>query len=137
MAGALPNPNATIDPFLVVETTPFENYDGTRIGVAEIVKNTEGKSALSAFANAENYLHRLYKDVVNDMKKENPTDEEGGLSEKKKEYKEMFNDYKEKYNPTDLSKLINPAPVAGGKKRSKRKTKKSKKHSRRSKKNKK
>jgi hypothetical protein len=134
MAG-LPKTNGTINPVLVVETTPFDNYDGTRIGVAEIVKNTEGKSALSAFANAENYLHRLYKDVVNDMKKENPTVEEGGPAEKKKNYKDMFNDYKEKYNQTDLSKLI--APLAGGKKKLKRKTKKPKKRSRRSKKNKK
>jgi len=128
----------TIKPIIAIETTPFENYDGTHIGVNALIKKTEGQSALSAFGNAENFLYRMHKTVVNDMKKENPTEADGGPSEKRQTYEEMFPDYKKEYDITELTKVLPaPAPVLGGKKKSKRKTKKSKRRIRRSKKNKK
>ena len=75
----------------------------------------------------------MHKTVVNDMKKENPTEADGGPPEKKQSYEEMFRDYYKEYDKTEF-----PPQVSGGKKkRLKRKTKKSKRRIRRSKKNKK
>jgi len=123
----------TIKPIVSIETTPFVNYDGTHIGVNALIKRTEGQTALSAFGNAENFLYRMHKTVVNDMKKKEPTEADGGPLEKKQTYEEMFPDYKKEYDVTELTKVIS----GGKKKKPKRKTKNSKKRSRRSKKNKK
>jgi len=126
-------PGTTIQPIVNIETTPFLNYDGTHIGVNALIKKTEGKNALSQLGNAENFLYRMHKTVVNDMKKENPTEADGGPPEKRQTYDEMFRDYKKEYDKTEL-----PPQVSGGKKKkTKQKTKKSKRRIRRSKKNKK
>ena len=108
-------PGPTIQPVVSVETIPFLGLDGTSVGSVSLTKNSEGKKFMSAFNGAENFLYRIHKTVVNDMKKENPN----GQEEKKEQYRDMFQDWTKEHEKTEVVK------ATGGKK-SRRKTKKAK-----------
>jgi len=112
-------PGQKIQPVLSVETIPFLGYDGTPVGLVALSKKNEGKNFLSAFNGAENFLYRMHKTVVNDMKKESPSDDEGGVKAKKQQYKDMFQDWTKEHEETEIMK-------ANGGKKSRRKTKKAK-----------
>jgi hypothetical protein len=125
----------SIQPIISVETIPFPGYDGTQVGSVALTKKTEGKSALSAFNNAENFLYRMHKTVVNDMKKENPSEEEGGEKAKKQDYKDMFQDWTKEHEKTEIVRATGGKKIK--RKTKKTKSKKAKKRSRRTKINKK